>query len=95
LAEARRPRLTIKMSMSPSFGHGVEMELNEAEINEILKANGYSEVGHESVGPCGLTDYYRDEWRVTGPDGEKTDARRAISALMKKGLMALMTAPGN
>lgn len=81
------------MNCSPNYGDGVNFEFSEPEVNAILKANGYSEINHENVGPCGLTDYYRDEWHVTGPDGKLTDARWAMNEIMKKRITALLTAP--
>lgn len=86
----RRPRLTIRVSCSPNYGSGVEFEFSEPEVNEILKANGYSEIDYENVGPCGLTDYHRDEWRVQGPNNKRTDARWAMNEIMKKRIKALL-----
>ena len=72
---------------------GPEFTYDEEEVAEILEANGFKSLNHEEVGPCGLTDYYRDEWTVRGPDGNPTDARRALSGIIKDRFKALLMAP--
>jgi hypothetical protein len=69
------------------------LSLDEDEINRILEAHGHGPVEHENVGPCGLTDYYRDEFTTMRSDGERARADNVVRGIIKERLMALLTAP--
>ncbi len=75
-----------------SHEHGVQFELCQEEINEILLANGWGPVDEQEVGPCGLTDYYRvDQQTKNQKTGQIQDVSCVLGQIWKSRFMRMMT----
>lgn len=75
-----------------SHEHGIQFELCQDEIKEILLANGWEFIGGEGVGSCGLTDHYRVDQQIRNKKtGQIQDASYVLGQIWKFRFMKMMT----
>lgn len=82
--------LSLTVSLVPRFGAGVQFRLEDEEVREVLRVNGYSDVTSEHLTDCGLTGYSKTVVDVTDPNGNRVSIHRALDDVFKKRIVGLL-----
>jgi len=86
-------RVTVSLRSPHALDQGLSFDLRHDEINEILVANGFTEIEHAFQTDCGMTGYSRHDYSVRDADGGWHFAVPALSGILKKRLMRMLTVP--